>query len=181
MDRHIASFGDIDITGLAVRVERALHAAALRYFDAAAFDARVHQALGTGLPTTLQALRMPAAAAAGEVMLAWRSPTETLLLSAGADPIVALQTELAGATDGCIVDQTGGVAILRVSGARTLDLMARLGASTAMPKMGEALTSRLADLTVLALRVQEPQIILVVDRVYADHLIGWISATVEDF
>jgi hypothetical protein len=50
-----------------------------------------------------------------------------------------------------------------------------------MPAVGEALTSRLAELTVTALRVQEQEIVLLVDRLYADHLLAWIRETIADF
>jgi hypothetical protein len=46
--------------------------------------------------------------------------------------------------------------------------------------VGEALTSRLAELAVLALCVRAGEILLLVDRVYADHLWAWIRESAAD-
>jgi sarcosine oxidase gamma subunit len=181
MDKTGQSFESIDAAGITVRMERWGPVASLRYYNASAMAPRVHKVLGTGLPSTRAAVRVPNAGEVVDVFLAWRSPTETLLVSSGSAPIVALQAELSDAMDGCVVDQTGGIAVLRLSGERNADVLVRIGSSTTVPNQGEALTGRLAELSVLAMRVVDPEIVLLVDRVYADHLFGWIRATVEDF
>ena len=86
-----------------------------------------------------------------------------------------------GVPDGCMVDQTGGICVLRVQGVRAGDLLLRLGATTAVPDLGEARSGRLAELHVLTACVQAGEYLLLVERVYADHLIGWIRATAADF
>jgi hypothetical protein len=80
-----------------------------------------------------------------------------------------------------MVDQTGGIRVLRLQGRRAGDLLLRLGAATAIPGLGEARSSRLAELHVLTVCVQAGQYLLLVDRVYAKHLLDWIGATVADF
>jgi heterotetrameric sarcosine oxidase gamma subunit len=180
MDSTGQSFESIEAAGVTARMERWGAVASLRYFNASAMAPRVHKVLGTALPATLAAVRVPHASEV-DVILAWRSPTETLIMSSDSAPIVALQAELSDAMDGCVVDQTGGIAVLRLSGERAADVLVRIGSSTTVPSRGAALTGRLAELSVVAMRAEDPEIILLVDRVYADHLFGWIQATVEDF
>jgi hypothetical protein len=60
-------------------------------------------------------------------------------------------------------------------------VLARLGATSAIPAVGHALTSRLAELTVMALCMRAGEILLLVDRVYSAHLMGWVRETVADF
>jgi hypothetical protein len=57
----------------------------------------------------------------------------------------------------------------------------RLGAATAIASLGEARSGRLAELHVLTACVQSGEFLLLVERVYANHLIEWIRATVADF
>jgi sarcosine oxidase gamma subunit len=92
-----------------------------------------------------------------------------------------LATRLAGATDAYVVDQSGGIWVLRLTGSRVTDVLVRLGSTTAIPAVGQALTSRLAEITVTAVCVREGEILLLVDRFYADHLLGWIRETIADF
>jgi sarcosine oxidase gamma subunit len=79
------------------------------------------------------------------------------------------------------VDQTGGLTVWEVTGGRARDLFERLGSAASMPPLGEARTSRMADLSVLAMRVEEAATLLVVDRLYAEHLLGWVEAIAADF
>jgi hypothetical protein len=62
-----------------------------------------------------------------------------------------------------------------------LDLMSRIGASATLPKPGQALSGRIAELAVMALCEPELELILLIECVYADHLLGWIHATTADF
>ena len=57
----------------------------------------------------------------------------------------------------------------------------RLGSTDAIPALGEARTSRLAELSVMSLCTRPGEILLLVERVYVRHLIGWIRETVADF
>jgi heterotetrameric sarcosine oxidase gamma subunit len=181
VDNLRAGHGTIDAEGVSISVDLGVLAASLRYFDPrGSFVAALLDAVGGPLPEPLRAVR------AGSVTdraltLVWRSPTETLLLCNDPQAFMQLERSLAGEADGCMVDQTGGIRAIRVRGPRTDDLMARLGANTVCPEMGEARTGRLAELPVSAVRIQAGEVLLLIERVYADHLLDWIAVTVGDF
>lgn len=163
--------------GLSVRWHHGLAVASLRYFDAGGlFAGQMGEVLGGPLPAPLRAhRRVP------ELVLAWRSPTETLLVTGDAGWLAAAGAVAAARSDGCLVDQTGGILALGVTGAAAPDLMLRLGSSDSIPALGEARTGRLAELSVMSVCTRPGEILLLVERVYARHLIGWIRATVADF
>jgi sarcosine oxidase gamma subunit len=182
--------------GLTVRWDHGLAIALLRYFDpAGSFAAAVGELLGGPLPEPLRADRrvlsaagdsagnraVRAGKAGSELVLAWRSPTETLLMTADAGWLAAVSAFAAGRSDGCLVDQTGGILSLVLTGARVPDLLLRLGSTDAIPALGEARTSRLAELSVMSLCTRPGEILLLVERVYVRHVIGWIRETVADF
>jgi sarcosine oxidase gamma subunit len=178
---------------LSVRWDHGLAVAALRYFDPAGlFAAEVSEVLGGPLPAPLRAHRRVlvaagegasakgASSAGSELVLAWRGPTETLLVTADAVWLAAVSALAAGRSDGCLVDQTGGILSLVLTGARVPDLLLRLGSTDAIPALGEARTSRLAELSVMSVCARSGEILLLVERVYARHLCGWIRETVAD-
>jgi heterotetrameric sarcosine oxidase gamma subunit len=159
-------------------VEETMAVGTLRYFErAGAFAVAVQAATGATLPETLVARE----AADGELILAWRSPTETLCLARSVTRLADLTARLAGATGGCVVDLTGGVRIVRLTGVRVADLLCRLGGDASVPAVGEARRSRLADLPVLALSVRAGETLLAVDRAYLAHLLAWVRETLLDF
>ena len=165
-----------------VRVQREVEVASLRYFDTAdRFVATVREFLGGPLPEPLRALHIETAVGGARFVLLWRSPTETLLLSHDPAAFAELEQRTAGEVDGCMVVQTGGLRVLRVKGPKARDLLLRLGSATAMPALGEARTGRLAELSVLTACVQAGEYLLVVERVYAKHLLEWIRMSVADF
>ncbi|HYM26764.1 MAG TPA: hypothetical protein VET66_01320 [Steroidobacteraceae bacterium] len=162
---------------LAVRLEVPCTVATLRYFAAdGAFAAAVRALLGAALPGPQAALD-----AAG-MLLAWRSPTETLAVGADA---ALLAPRLAHAPDGCCIDLTGGMQVLRVAGARSSAFLGRLGGTGAVPRAAESRRGRLADVPVQLIGLAGPagalETRLVVERVYAPHLLGWIRETLADF
>jgi heterotetrameric sarcosine oxidase gamma subunit len=164
--------------GLAVRLEEGMQAATLRYFEpGGAFAAAVREATGAGLPQPLAAVQSPD----GELTLAWRSPTETLVLTPSAPRLAQLEARLASVPDGCLVNLSGGLKVLRVTGERPAELLCRLGGTASVPRPGEAPRSRLADVPVVALSVRPGETLLLVDRAYAEHLMGWIRETLLDF
>jgi heterotetrameric sarcosine oxidase gamma subunit len=168
------------LDGLRVEALPGAQVASLRYFDrAGSFGGVLQQALGQPLPQPQRATLTAAGDAAASV-LAWRSPTETLLLCSGAAALAELGQRLAGAVDGCMVDQTGGICVLRVQGGRAGELLQRLGAMSAIPGLGEARGGRLAEVHVLTVCVQRAEYLLFVERVYAAHLIEWIRLTLAD-
>jgi hypothetical protein len=183
--------------GLVVEVENDMQVATLRYFSAdGAFAQMLREALGAALPSVLQAVALlprpmvPGAAveatapvperSAVQLLLAWRSPTETLCLSASAATLAQLARLVAGRADGCLVDLTSGLRVLRLNGERIAALLSRLGGYGSMPAPGEARRSRLADVPVLAFSVQPVETRLLVDRAYLPHLLDWIRETVRD-
>lgn len=176
----------------ALVVDQRISIAALRYFESAAVAGLLQDLTGLGVPSTGQALgrgtskaATPGVAASAweplEWILAWRSPTETLVLSTESAALATLGARLGDASNACLVDQTGGIWVLRLTGSRVSDVLLRLGSSSAIPAVGQALTSRVAELTVTAVRVQEQESVLLVDRLYAEHLLGWIRETIADF
>jgi sarcosine oxidase gamma subunit len=177
-----AESSEVEVAGLYVRVQRHVEVASLRYFDTAdRFVAAVREFLGGSVPAPLRALRTETASGDARFILLWRSPTETLLLSYDPAALTELDERVASEVDGCMVIQTGGIRVLRVAGPKAPDLLLRLGSAAAIPAVGEARTGRLAELQVLTACVQAGEYLLLVERVYANHLLGWIRATVADF
>jgi heterotetrameric sarcosine oxidase gamma subunit len=163
---------------LAASVERAMAVATLRYFDrAGSFADTLRAATGATLPEPLEARQ----SADAQLILAWRSPTETLCVTRSAAQLAELAARLGTPADGCIVDLSGGVRIVRVTGDRIADLLCRLGGAPSVPAAGEARRSRLADVPVLALSVHPGETLLAVDRAYLAHLLAWIRETLLDF
>jgi hypothetical protein len=159
-------------------VEESMHVATLRYFDRAGpFADAVRAALGAPLPEPLAARELME----GQLILAWRSPTETLCVTRSITRLAELTAQLAGAADGCIIDLSGAVRIVRLTGLRIADLLCRLGGTASVPGPGEARGSRVADVAVLALSVRAGETLLAVDRAYLPHLLAWIRETLLDF
>jgi len=168
--------------GIEVQSLAGVHAAVLRYFEPAGpFAGAVASATGAPVPAALtaSAVSLPGMAA-GELVLAWTRPTETLVLAADAAPLQELMRRLERSDGGCVVELTGAVVVLRLTGAGIADLVARLGAADA-PRPGEARRGRLADVAVLALSVRAGEVLLVVDRALAGHLASWIGETLVDW
>jgi sarcosine oxidase gamma subunit len=171
----------IEIDGLSVSADRGIPIASLRYFHhAGRFAATVCEAVGRALPEPLSAFQVGSAAQGSYVTLAWRSPTETLLFSNDRAAFDELERQLAAAPDGCMVNQTGGIGVLRVQGKKAHDLLLRLGAASAIPNLGEARSGRLAELQVLTACLVPGEFLLLVERVYANHLLEWIGVTAAD-
>jgi sarcosine oxidase gamma subunit len=190
----------LSTAGLSVEIERGMLVGALRYCNVATLGDAAMRALGGGvLPAPGRVLaatgaRADAGADAGSgdsagvavdttALLAWRSPTETLVLcrEGFSGVLDGLAAALDGALDACLVDQSGGIWVLRLRGPRVADLLRRLGATTAVPSLGECRIGRLAEITVASLSVREGEVLLLVERLYADHLLGWIRETIADF
>lgn len=186
MDNESVVGAGIDAEGLSVRLDRSLRIGSLRYFVAGEAVSTIAGVVGGSLPKTLRAaLQATGGAGAGkkesEFILAFRSPTETLLLSDDAEWFEAIASLAAGCTDGCLVEQTAGIWAWMVTGARTRDLLTRLGAPSIIPALGEARTGRLADVAVMSVCVRPGEIMLLIERVFSRHLMEWIAATVNDF
>jgi hypothetical protein len=165
----------ITSAGLVACVEETMQVATLRYFTREGEVADTVRAVtGIPLPAVLEAREE------AQLILAWRSPTETLCLTRSTTRLAELGARLAAAADGCLVELTGGLRIVRLTGLRIADLLCRLGGTTSVPAAGEARRSRLADVPVLALSVRAGETLLVVDRAWLPHLLAWIRETLLD-
>lgn len=168
--------------GLVIIEESAWHAAALRYFDAAGpVAALLLESTRQGIPAPLRGVEFSGPSGGAPSVLAWRSPSETLYLTRDALEFADLEQRFASMTDGCMVDQTGGIRIVRVTGPRAWDLLRRLAAESSIPPAGHAYSGRWAEVNVLAVCLHPQEFLLSVDRVYAEHLLHWIKATLADF
>lgn len=171
----------IQAAGLRVVLEPRLQVASLRYFDRQGALADLLQRVARAtLPDTLCALRASEDATRDAVILAWRSPTETLMISAAPTLIGTLQDAAATLTDGCIVDQRGGALVFRAGGGAVADLFSRLGGHGACPAIGESRRTRLADVAVLAVKVQPEETLLIVERSYGPHFMAAIRVSAAD-
>jgi sarcosine oxidase gamma subunit len=171
----------VEAAGLSVSRDDSFQVASLRHFSAIEDKpVDVTGLFGTPLPKPLQVVG-GVKEGATDALLVWRSPSETLLLCRDAARFAALSAAAAGRGDLSLVDQTGGLWVWKVTGKQTADLLARLGATSALPPVGETRVSRLAELTVVCLCVQAGEIWLIVDRLYSPHLLAWIRETVADF
>ena len=152
-----------------------MQVATLRYFRRdGSFADTVRAVTGMPLPAVLEAREE------AQLTLAWRSPTETLCVTRSTTRLAELAASLATSADGCMVELTEGVRIVRLTGLRIADLLCRLGGTAAVPASGEARRSRLADVPVLALSVRAGETLLVVDRAWLPHLLAWIRETLLD-
>jgi len=175
----------VDAAGLSIRPVAPLWMASIRFFDiAGAFASGLAGRVGGPLPGPLQVLRYAGdpggAMPASQILLASRSPNETLLLCNQAWMVAALEDFAAGRSDGCVVNQTGAYRVWEISGDRAPDFLARLG-SASVPALGEARVSRIAELAVMTLSVEIGSTLVVVDRLYSEHLAGWMGETLADF
>jgi hypothetical protein len=152
----------------------------LRYFDGAgSMGANLRSAVGGPLPGPLTAVRY--ASAQAELILAWRSPTETLIMTADGAAFAAVASRAAeDRSAGYLVEQTGGVRAWQLAGTRARDVLERIGSAGSIPALGESRAGRLAELPVLSISVREGEFVLLVERVYSEHLLGWIDATTAD-
>jgi hypothetical protein len=156
-------------------VDETLQVATLRYFarEGEVADA-VRSATGMPLPAVLEARED------AQLILAWSSPTETLCVTRSTTRLSELGARLAACAEGCMVELTGGLRIVRLTGLGIADLLCRLGGTASVPAPGEARRSRIADVPVLAISVRAGETLLAVDRVYLPHLLAWIRETLLD-
>lgn len=182
MDSGPAGSEFMETAGVTVRVDRGLHVAAIRYVDPSAIKDVVTAVLGVEIPAPLRAVWPPPAGGAGvgECLVLWRNPHESWLISSDAAPSSAIAAALREATMACIVDQTGGIRPIRIRGRRRGDLLIRLASVASIPATNQALAGRWADVTAVAVGSSDDETILLVERVYADHILGWIRETLAD-
>ncbi len=181
MDDRGTAEGRLVAQGVEVELDRSLQIGALRYCDAAEPGPILRALFGAALPPPLRWVAGAMPSGRGECLLIWRSPTETWLLTTDEEPLAALRRDLADAPTACLVEQTGGILALRVTGQRARDLLQRIGSGGAFPQPGETRTCRIADVAVTVVCSQPHEHLLLIDRAYREHLLGWIGATLSDF
>jgi sarcosine oxidase gamma subunit len=175
----------VDMAGLSIKPVAPLWIASIRFFDPSSeFMSGLAGRVGGAMPGPLQAScdagdpggAMPDC----QIVLASRSPNETLLVCNQAWVLAAIEDFAAGRSDGCVVNQTGAYRAWEIAGDRASDFMARLS-SAPLPALGEASMSRIAELTVMTLSVEAGSTLVLVDRLYSQHLAGWMAETLADF
>jgi sarcosine oxidase gamma subunit len=171
----------LEAVGVSVKRQESVAVGSLRYFVApGSFTAAMVAVLGGPLPPPLGAVRHDSEEGSA-VVLAWRSPTETLVVCHDAARVALIEHHAAGRADGCFVDQSGGIVPIQISGPRMVELLSRLVSVPAIPQPGQALTARYAELGVTALCLRPGEIQLLVERCYVAHLMAWMGETLADF
>jgi heterotetrameric sarcosine oxidase gamma subunit len=171
----------IDGPELQVEFQPQWHAASLRHFERdGAFVGLVHDVTGLSVPNDLGAVCGGNVANGAVTVLAWRGPTETTLLTRDETVLESLQRAAAELSDGCLVDQRGGLLVMRARGDSVAALVARKAGHGAMPAIGEARRARFAEVPVLIIKLRAEETLLVVDRVYAPHVMASIRVSARD-
>ena len=133
------SWAPIAAPELLVAIDEDVRAASLRYFASMAggISGSIEAAVRLSLPGALKATRVSTDGRQETSILAWLSPTETLLLSTSDvrfDQLAACTT-VAG---GYFVDQTDGFSVIKLTGKGAEDLLICIGLSDSLPDLGEA-------------------------------------------
>jgi sarcosine oxidase gamma subunit len=154
-----------------VSVNMSARIASLRYCNPRGVFAAALPGLRHAVPEPLpwEVVRA-AAAAAGKY--AWRSPTETVWICDSPPRFDEIKSALKEADDGYLVDQTSGRRLVQLRGPRSGKLLAHLGSGFAEMAVGASKIGRMADIAVLVCRPSEEEWLLVVDRLYLEHLLG---------
>lgn len=169
----------IEVPGFRLAPEPRLHAASLRYFEREGVFARlVQDAAGLKLPNERAAAHR--ADGAHLTIFAWRSPSETTLISSDAEWLDSLQSTAAAVDDGCIVDLRGGTWVFRARGNAVANIVARTAGHGAMPAIGESRRTRLAEVPVQMVKVQADGCLMIVDRIYAPHVLALLRQSAAD-
>jgi hypothetical protein len=176
-----SSLSSAEPTGLRLSQDDDEFVASLRHFDTEGeFLRTTSRIIGSQLPDACRIVSPVAQVNRGMTILAWRSPTETLLLCDDGSLIEQLEAATAMHVDGCVIDLTGGVQVLRAQGDSVSDLFGRAGGQATFPALGEARGSRFAGVPVLALQARRGEILLILDRVHVEHLMSWVCVVAED-
>jgi len=174
-------FAAIENPRLRVKLQPQWHTASLRYFAReGAFARWVSTATGLDVPSELRAAHAGDDDQLAVTLLAWRSPTETILATRDAGLLDSLYTSAATRDGGCVIDQRGGLLVLHAQGPAVADLVARKAGHGAMPAIGESRRVRFAEIPVLIVKVRADGVLLIVDRIYAPHLMASIRASAAD-
>jgi sarcosine oxidase gamma subunit len=154
-----------------VSVNVSARIASLRYCNPRGVFAAALSTLRIAVPEPLRCVVVPPPAAAAGIY-AWRSPTETVWICDSPPCFDEIKSALNEADDGYLVDQTGGRRLVQLRGPRSGKLLAHLGSGFAEIAVGASKIGRMADIAVLVCKPSEEEWLLVVDRLYLEHLLG---------
>ena len=163
----------VEVPSRDASVDPSVRIASLRSYDPHGAFAAALLPLDLTLPRPLRCV--VAGSAAGSIdILAWRSPTETVWISDSAPRFDVLRRALSATDEGRLIDQTHGRRLIRLHGAAARSL-AHLGSGFAEIEVGAVRIGRMADIAVLACRPNAEEWLLVVDRLYLEHFIGYLK------
>lgn len=139
-----------------------------------AMAAAVDEAVGLAVPGTLSVV------ANGEDRAVWMSPDELLLFCAygEADAVVARASEQFGAAHHMAVNVSDARAVIRLTGARVGEVLAKGAACDCSDHgfpVGTARRTHMAGLAVAFWRLEPEVWEIVALRSYAHHLIAWLD------
>jgi hypothetical protein len=173
-------FAAIEAPALQIELQPRWLAATLRHFErGAALASLVRTLTGLSLPDVGVA-RSVTGANGAVTLLAWRNPTETTLLTEDEELLNALLSSPAALEDGMILDQRAGLLVLQARGEAVSSLVARKAGHGAMPAIGESRRARFAEVAVSIVKVRAEETLLVVDRIYAPHVMASIRVSAAD-
>jgi len=174
-------FAAIQNPRLRVEVQPQWHTASLRYFEReGAFARMVREVSGLELPNPLGVAHVADDHRQIVSLLAWRSPTETTLATDDGRLIDSLQSSAATLEDGCVIDQRGGLLVIRADGPAAADLLALKSGHGTFPAIGESRRARFAEIAVSIVKIRADEVLLIVDRIYAPHLMASIRTSAAD-
>jgi sarcosine oxidase gamma subunit len=154
-----------------VNVNCSIRIASLRYYNPRGLFATALSTLRIAVPEPLRCVVVQRAAGAADIF-AWRSPTETVWICDSPRRFDETKSALKEADDGYLVDQTSGRRLVQLRGPRSEKLLAHLGSGFAEIAVGASKIGRMADIAVLVCKPSEEETLLVVDRLYLEHLLG---------
>lgn len=159
--------------------DAAMTVASLRYFmPNGAFATAVRRHLGVGLPIDSNSI---AITGRPTTLLVWRRPGECLLISPESGIFDELVTASGGLSDGRAIDLTDGTCVLRIGGRRSAELLSRISCHGSIPPAGSARATLVAELPVVLISALSDDILLLIDRLYVEHLMRWIRVSIADF
>lgn len=169
----------IEGPGITVAADSGMTVTSLRYFmPNGPFATVARRYLGVDLPLEPNAI---AIADRPATVLTWRRPGECLLISPDSGIIDGIMKASGRLADGRAINLTDGTCVLRIRGSRSAELFSRIGGHDSMPPARSSRASRVAELPVILIRAQSDDMLLLVDRVYVEHLMQWLRASVADF
>jgi heterotetrameric sarcosine oxidase gamma subunit len=159
---------------LALEVVEPMHVLSLRHLPGGGSAALATVLAEQGMP----ALAQPGRTSGVDPLFIWRSPNETLVLTAEALSAAALLAALRPTPGAlaCVLDLSHGTLVVKLQGTHVDALLSRLVDAQALPRdAGQASRVRLADIAALVWREAPDRVGLLVDRANDHYLARWLS------